>query len=153
MNVNIKFIQSVLFCCDFNSIRSPMAEGIFKKLIGNKVFVQSAGVFDTLEIDGFTVRVCNEIDVQLNEHRVRSIAEAEEQGGFVGGFDLIIAMTKKSLEEVEKFSRYSSVEIENWNIAEPKKTDQDINRTIESYRETRDMIQQKVMKRFQYILS
>ena len=33
-----------------------MAEGIFKKLIGRKIFVQSAGIFDTLEIDGFTVK-------------------------------------------------------------------------------------------------
>ena len=42
-----------------------MAEGIFKKLIGRKIFVQSAGIFDTLEIDGFTVKVCNEINVKL----------------------------------------------------------------------------------------
>ena len=116
-----KFIQSVLFCCDFNSIRSPMAEGIFKKLIGNRIFVQSAGVFDLLEIDGFTVRVCNEIDVKLNKHRVRSLAEVESQGGFVGGFDLIIPMTKQSLIEVERFSKFCSVEIENWKIDEPKK--------------------------------
>ncbi|MEO0914614.1 MAG: low molecular weight phosphatase family protein, partial [Pseudomonadota bacterium] len=24
--------SSVLFCCDYNSVRSPMAEGIMKKL-------------------------------------------------------------------------------------------------------------------------
>ena len=62
-------IQSVLFCCNFNSVRSPMAEGIFKKLFGRKIFVQSAGIFDTLEIDGFTVKVCNEINVKLSKHR------------------------------------------------------------------------------------
>ena len=42
-----------------------MAEGIFKKLIGSKIFVQSAGIFDTIEIDGFTIKVCDEIDVKL----------------------------------------------------------------------------------------
>lgn len=143
-----RYIQSVLFCCDYNSIRSPMAEGIFKKLIGNKIFVQSAGVFDSLEVDGFTVRVCNEIDVKLNQHRVRSLAEAESQGGFVGGFDLIIPMTKLSLREVEKFSKYYSVEIENWKIEEPIKNDQDITRIIESYRETRDLIYKKIRTSF-----
>ena len=61
-----KKIQSVLFCCNYNTVRSPMAEGIFKKLIGPNIFVQSAGIYDTLEIDGFSVRVCNEIDVKLN---------------------------------------------------------------------------------------
>ena len=60
-------IQSVLFCCDYNSVRSPMAEGILKKLVGNKIFVQSAGIFDK-RIDGFTVRVCNEINIKLNQH-------------------------------------------------------------------------------------
>ena len=79
-----------------------MAEGIFKKLIGSKIFVQSAGVFDSLEVDGFTVRVCNEIDVKLNQHRVRSLAEVESQGGFVGSLT-IIPMTKLALREVENF--------------------------------------------------
>ena len=58
-----------------------MAEGIFKKLIGRKIFVQSAGIFDALEIDGFTVRVCDEINVKLNKHRVRSLREMENNGG------------------------------------------------------------------------
>ena len=110
-----------------------MAEGIFKKLTGSKIFVQSAGVFDSLEVDGFTVRVCNEIDVKLNKHRVRSLAEVESQGGFVGSFDLIIPMTKLALREVEKFSQYYSVEIENWKIEEPNKNYQDITRILESY--------------------
>ena len=125
-----------------------MAEGIYKKLIGNKIFVQSAGVFDSLEVDGFTVRVCNEIDVKLNQHRVRSLAEVESQGGFVGIFDLLIQMTKLELRVVEKFSQYYSVEIENWKIEEPNKNYQDITRILESYRETRDIIYQKLKMRF-----
>lgn len=129
-----------------------MAEGISKKLIGNKIFVQSAGVFDSLEVDGFTVRVCNEIDVKLNQHRVRSLAEVESQGGFIGGFDLVIPMTKLALREVEKFSQYCSVEIENWKIEEPKKNEQDITRIIESYRETRDLIYKKIITRFHEFL-
>ena len=52
-----------------------MAEGIFKKIIGKRIFVQSAGIFDTLEIDGFTVKVCDEINVKLSKHRVRSLKE------------------------------------------------------------------------------
>ena len=102
-------ISSVLFCCNDNSVRSPMAEGIFKNLVGKKIFVQSAGVFDTLEIDGFTVKVCDEIDVKLNKHRVRSLKEMEKEGGYVGSFDLIIPLTKEALEEAFKYSTYSAV--------------------------------------------
>ena len=142
-------ISSVLFCCNYNSVRSPMAEGIFKKLIGRKIFVQSAGVFDSLEIDGFTVTVCNEINVKLSKHRVRSLREMEKEGGFIGSFDLIIPLTKESSEEAHKYSIYSSVMIEDWIVDEPVKNENDVNQTLYSYRTTRDLIFDKIKKRFQ----
>ena len=126
-----------------------MAEGIFKKLIDRKIFVQSAGIFDTLEIDGFTVKVCEEIDVKLSKHRVRSLSDMEKQGGFIGSFDLVIPLTKESSEEVYKYSTYSSVMIEDWIVDEPIKDENNINQTIYSYRMTRDIIVEKVKKRFQ----
>ena len=130
-----------------------MAEGIFKKLFGKRIFVQSAGVFDTLEIDGFTVRVCDEIDVKLSKHRVRSLGEMEKQGGFIGSFDLVIALTKESLDEVKKYSAFSSVIIENWVVKEPLKVENDINKTLWSYRNTRDLILSKIRERFREHLS
>ena len=126
-----------------------MAEGIFKKIIGKKIFVQSAGVFDTLEIDGFTVKVCDEINVKLSKHRVRSLREMEREGGFIGSFDLIIALTKESLKEAKKYSSFSSVLIEDWIVEEPKKDENDMNQTLVSYRRTRDIIFGKINQRFQ----
>ena len=126
-----------------------MAEGIFKNLIGRKIFVQSAGVFDTLEIDGFTVKVCDEINVKLSKHRVRSLREMEKEGGFIGSFDLIIPLTKASSEEVYRYSNYSSVMIEDWIVDEPLKDENDINQTLLSYRKTRDIIFEKINQRFQ----
>ena len=126
-----------------------MAEGIFKKIIGRKIFVQSAGIFDTLEIDGFTVKVCDEINVKLNKHRVRSLREMEQNGGFTGSFDLIIPLTKESSDEVSKYSTYSSVMIENWIVDEPVKDENNIDKTLYSYRMTRDIILEKIIDRFQ----
>ena len=126
-----------------------MAEGILKNLIGRKIFVQSAGVFDTLEIDGFTIKVCDEINVKLSKHRVKSLREMEKEGGFIGSFDLIIALTKESSEEAYKYSTYSSVMIEDWIVDEPMKDETDINKTLFSYRITRDIIFDKISERFQ----
>ena len=42
---------SVLFCCDHNAIRSPMAEGMMKKFYGRAAYVQSAGVRNDMEVD------------------------------------------------------------------------------------------------------
>ena len=126
-----------------------MAEGIFKSLIDRKIFVQSAGVFGTLEIDGFSVKVCDEIDVKLSKHRVRSLGEMEKEGGFIGSFDLIIPFTRESYEEAYKYSTYSSVIIENWIVDEPIKYENSIDKTLTSYRKTRDIIYNKINERFE----
>ena len=47
---------SVLFCCDHNAIRSPIAEGLAKLYYGKKIFFQSAGILNDLEIDGFVIK-------------------------------------------------------------------------------------------------
>ena len=125
-----------------------MAEGIFKKLINRKIFVQSAGVFDTLEVDGFSVKVCDEINVKLSRHRVRSLKEMEKEGGFLGSFDLIITFTKESLAEAYKYSTYSSVMIEGWTVDEPIKDENNRNQTLGSYRKARDVIYDKIKERF-----
>ena len=126
-----------------------MAEGIFKKIIGRRIFVQSAGIFDTLEIDGFTVKVCNEINVKLSKHRVRSLREMEKNGGFIGSFDLVIPLTKECLDEVNKYSIYSSVMVENWEVDEPVKDENNVDKTLCSYRNIRDIIFEKIKDRFQ----
>ncbi len=147
-----EIIQSVLFCCDYNSVRSPMAEGIFKKLVGRSVFVQSAGVYNSLEINGFSIAVCKEIDVELNLHQVKSLEELEKQGGFVGAFDLVVGLTPLALKEITEYAKFSSLQIESWEIDEPSTTEGNLEDTLTSYRKTRDLIFGKVEKRFKNYL-
>ena len=88
--------QSVLFCCDHNAVRSPMAEGIMKKLYGTECYIQSVGVKNDLEIDGFAVTVCAEMDVELSRHRSRSFDEMEQWGDDLSSFDLVLALSPAS---------------------------------------------------------
>ena len=81
--------QSVLFCCDHNAVRSPMAEGIMKKFYGMDIYVQSVGVKNDLEIDGFSIAVCAELGVELSRHRSRSFDEMEDWGDDLSSFDLV----------------------------------------------------------------
>jgi arsenate reductase len=67
--------SSVLFACDHNATRSPMAEGMMKKFYGTDVYVQSVGVKADLEIDGFTIAVMAESEVDLERPRSRSFTE------------------------------------------------------------------------------
>ena len=88
--------QSVLFCCDHNAVRSPMAEGIMKKLYGTDVYVQSAGVKGDMDIDGFAIAVCDEVGVELARHRTRSFDEMQEWGDDLSSFALVVALSPAS---------------------------------------------------------
>ena len=66
------FPQSVLFCCDHNAVRSPMAVALMKQLYGQRAYVQSAGVKNHLEGDDFSVAVFRQCVSEVSRHRFRS---------------------------------------------------------------------------------
>ena len=105
--MNNSLPQSILFCCDHNAVRSPMAEGIMKKLYGTDTYVQSVGVINDLEIDGFSIAVCDEIGVELSRHRSRSFDEMERWGDDLSSFDLIVALSPASQRRAWSLLDYS----------------------------------------------
>lgn len=139
---------SVLFCCDHNSIRSPMGEGILKQWIGTKIFVQSAGVKNDKEIDGFAIAVCDEIGVELTKHKVRSFEDLEDWGDDLEAYDLIIACSLLSAETARQHTKSSSTEVEFWDIADPTAGSEDREAKLAKYRAVRDDIHARIKKRF-----
>ena len=69
-----------------------MAEALMKKFYGQRAYVQSAGVRNDMEVDGFSVAVCHELGIELARHRSRSFEEMKEWGDDLSQFDLIIAL-------------------------------------------------------------
>ncbi|MEO0487565.1 MAG: low molecular weight phosphatase family protein [Pseudomonadota bacterium] len=132
--------QSVLFCCDHNAVRSPMAEGIMKKLFGTETYVQSAGVYNDLEIDGFSIAVCQELGVELSRHRSRSFDEMEEWGDDLSSFDIIIALSPASQRRALELTRYFSLDVEYWPILDPTGLGETREAKLASYRQARDQI-------------
>ena len=61
-----------------------------KKFYGQATYVQSAGVYNDMEIDGFSVAVCSELGIELERHRSRSFDEMEQWGDDLSGFDLVV---------------------------------------------------------------
>ena len=140
--------QSVLFCCDHNAVRSPMAEGIMKKFYGTGTYVQSAGVTNDLEIDGFSIAVCQEMDVELSRHRSRSFDEMENWGDDLGSFDLVIALSPASQRRALELTRYFSLEVEYWPILDPTGLGETRDAKLASYRQARDQIRDRLVARF-----
>ena len=140
--------QSVLFCCDHNAVRSPMAEGIMKKFYGTGTYVQSAGVTNDMEIDGFSIAVCQEMDVELSRHRSRSFDEMENWGDDLGSFDLVIALSPASQRRALELTRYYSLEVEYWPILDPTGLGETRDAKLASYRQARDQIRDRLVERF-----
>ena len=83
-----------------------------KKFYGTDIYVQSAGVKNDLDIDGFSVAVCAEMDVELNRHRTRSFEEMQEWGDDLSGFDRIIALSPASQRQALELTRYFHLDVE-----------------------------------------
>ncbi|MGZ2259105.1 arsenate-mycothiol transferase ArsC [Roseobacter sp. A03A-229] len=139
---------SVLFCCDHNAVRSPMAEGIMKKFYGTGTYVQSAGVTNDMEIDGFSIAVCQEMDVELSRHRSRSFDEMENWGDDLGSFDLVIALSPASQRRALDLTRFYHLDVEYWPILDPTGLGESRQAKLESYRQARDQIKERLLARF-----
>ena len=140
--------QSVLFCCDHNAIRSPMAEGMMKKFYGTDTYVQSAGVYNDMEIDGFSVAVCHEMGVELARHRSRSFDEMQEWGDDLSGFDLVVALSPGAQRKALDLTRFFHLDVEYWPIMDPSGIGETREAKLEQYRAARDQIRDRMLKRF-----
>ncbi|WGW03421.1 arsenate-mycothiol transferase ArsC [Tropicibacter oceani] len=140
--------QSVLFCCDHNAVRSPMAEAIMKKLFGTETYVQSVGVVNDLEIDGFAIAACKEIEVELERHRSRSFEELEENGEALSGFDVIVTLSPASQRRALDLTRFYHLTVEYWPIMDPTGIGETREQKLNAYRQTRDQIRDKLQEKW-----
>ena len=105
---NIKKEFKILFVCTGNTCRTPMAEGILKKLLAEKgiknIKVSSAG---TQALDGypaaaFTLEATKVWDIDLKEHSSKKLTV-----NLLRESDLILVMSPEHLQHIEKMDRGS----------------------------------------------
>ncbi len=140
--------SSILFCCDHNAVRSPMAEGMMKKFYGRAAYIQSAGVRNDMEIDGFAIAVCQEMGIELSRHRSRSFEEMRQWGDDLSGFDLVVALSPASQRQALEFTRFFHLDVEYWPILDPTGIGESREAKLAAYRQTRDQIKTRMIERF-----
>ncbi|MFZ1660923.1 MAG: low molecular weight phosphatase family protein [Paracoccaceae bacterium] len=140
--------SSILFCCDHNAVRSPMAEGMMKKFYGRAAYIQSAGVRNDMEIDGFAIAVCQEMGIELSRHRSRSFEEMRQWGDDLSGFDLVVALSPASQRQALEFTRFFHLDVEYWPILDPTGIGESREAKLAAYRQTRDQIKARMIERF-----
>ena len=119
-----------------------------KKLYGRQAYVQSAGVHNDMEIDGFAIAVCQEIGVELSRHRTRSFDEMRAWGDDLGQFDLVVALTPASKHQALELTRHYHLEVEYWPIMDPSGLAEGREAKLGLYRQSRDQIMKHMLARF-----
>lgn len=117
-----------------------------KKFYGTGTYVQSVGVMNDLEIDGFAIAVCEELGIELSRHRSRSFDEMQEWGDDLSSFDLIIALSPASQRRALDLTRLFHLTVEYWPIMDPTGLGETREAKLASYRQTRDQIVDQLMR-------
>ena len=119
-----------------------------KKFYGQRAYVQSAGVHNDMEIDGFSIAVCREIGIELERHRSRSFAEMQRLGDDLSQFDLIIALSPASQRMALDLTRFYHLSVEYWPILDPTAIGEGREAKLSAYRQARDQIRERMLARF-----
>jgi len=143
--------DAVLFCCNFNQVRSPMAEALLKQFGGVSIFVDSCGLRrakfdadeDDMEVDPLVAEVMNEIGVDLTRHRCKVFDDLEDDS-----FDLVVSLTPEAHHRAVELARGRSADIEYWPTHDPTLSEGSREHRLEAYRQVRDSLAARIAQRF-----
>jgi len=133
---------AVLFACNRNAVRSPMAAAILKHLAGGRVYVASAGVRPG-EADPFAAAVMEEFGIDLSNHKPMSLEELEDTS-----FDLIVTLAPEAHHKALDLVRNYAVDVEYWPTLDPTLTTGNREQILEAYRTVRDGLFARIKTRF-----
>lgn len=132
--------RSVLFVCNMNSVRSPMAACQFKAIFGAHIHVDSAGLYPGWR-DPFTDSVLSEIQLSLGDSQAKTLSAIN-----LDDFDLIVALTPEVTGEIRRL--VAKEKLEFWPIDNPSTVAGGEEAVLTAYRAVRDEIAGKIRSRF-----
>lgn len=145
--------DAVLFACNFNRVRSPMAEALLKRVVGDRIYVDSCGLKHgspgaALDeglsgVDPFVQAVLDEIGCGIAAHRPKTFDELEDES-----FDLVISLTPEAQRRAVEMARGRAASIEYWPIMDPTTVEGSREARLAAYREVRDALAACIARRF-----
>ncbi len=134
--------DAVLFACNRNSVRSPMAEGLLKHLLGHRIYVDSVGV-RVGAIDPFVIEVMDELGIDLSNHRGKDFEGLEDTS-----YDLIVSLSPEAQHQAVELTRTMACEVAFWNTFDPTIIEGNRETRVQAYREVRDTLKARIEARF-----
>ena len=135
---------AVLFACNLNSIRSPIAEGLARRRFAGQALVSSCGIWEGGYLDEFMVEVMREVGVDMSHHAPKTFEEIDP-----GAYDLIVALTSESRVRAETLAAaHSGLKAEHWILPDPTADGSTREERLEAYRQVREALQERIAARF-----
>jgi protein-tyrosine-phosphatase len=134
--------SAVLFACTQNAIRSVMAAAIMKHFYGHKVYVASCGLKPG-QADPFVTAVMDEMGIETAKHRPQGFDDLEDSS-----FDIVISLSPEAHHRALEMTRTMAIEAEYWPTMDPSVTSGSREQILDSYRDVRDQLVQKLRRRF-----
>jgi len=135
--------SAVLFTCNLNLVRSPMAAALMRRMWGTSVFVDSCGLRAAEEPDGFVLAVMGELGEDLSAHAPKSFDDLQDDS-----FDLVISLTAEAHHRAGELGRARSTDLEYWPTSDPTLEQGSRDQRLQAYRRVRDELQSRLLERF-----
>lgn len=137
-----KLPNAVLFACNMNAVRSPMAAALMRHLYGRQVYVDSVGVKRGVP-DPFAIGALAEIGIAMKDHEPKTFEDLEDTN-----FDLVISLTPEAHHNAVDLTRHMSVDVEYWPTQDPTAFEGSREQRIDAYRTVRDDLMARLKARF-----
>ena len=134
--------SAVLFACNMNAVRSPMAEALLKRRLGRTVYVDSCGARRG-ELDPFVIEVMGELGIDMGKHRPKSFDDLED-----GFFDLIVSLSPEAQHRAIELTRTMACDIEYWPTLDVTMIEGNRDTRLDAYRAVRDELDRRICARF-----
>jgi len=132
----------VLFICQLNSVRSPMAEGLLRKRLGAAGVVKSCGLTPD-EPNDFMMTIMNEVGIDMSGHQPLGLEEVRHES-----FDRIIAFTQDVKDSAEAAFGKDKPGVELWAVPNPGEGSLDVRALLNNYRAIRSNIDARLAREF-----
>ncbi|MFZ1128207.1 arsenate reductase ArsC [Methanoregula sp.] len=125
--------ERVIFICSFNSVRSPIAEGVLQQKGGGRYAVVSAGVAP-IRVNPFAVRVMQELKIDISDHKPASLYQYRNEN-----FDYAITLCDNARSVAEEMLPNSD-RFFHRNFVTPPEIGRARDETLADFRKLRDEI-------------
>jgi uncharacterized protein (UPF0262 family)/protein-tyrosine-phosphatase len=138
-------LPTVLFVCSMNSVRSPIAAALARKLFPGRLIARSAGVRSG-KADSFVHEVMEEIGIDMSVHTPHTMDEL-----MANHFDLVVTLSPDAAAAVDQRALEMGSS-EHWPTNDPTTVEGNREAVVSAYRTLRDSLQQQVRERLEPLI-